>query len=257
MPTQVEYGTLKKVDKKEVKYLGRDFPSIRQNLLEFAKAYFPNSYNDFNESSPGMMFIEMTAYVGDVLGFYIDNQYRESLLHAAEEKKNIFKIAQSFGYKPKLSSPSIAIGEFSIEVPATLDGGEYVPNTNYALSIDADSKFSSKNGTEFRLLDSVNFKTSSSLDERKDVISNYSGVNPTHFRITKKGILESGNKKEETFTFGSAEKFDKVILGEENVIHIESISDSDGNTWYEVPFLAQDTVFESIENNSVNSPDVS
>ena len=134
MPTQVEYGTLKKVDKKEVKYLGRDFPSIRQNLLEFAKAYFPNSYNDFNESSPGMMFIEMTAYVGDVLGFYIDNQYRESLLHAAEEKKNIFKIAQSFGYKPKLSSPSIAIGEFSIEVPATLDGGEYVPNTNYALS---------------------------------------------------------------------------------------------------------------------------
>ena len=257
MPTQVEYGTLKKVDKKEVKYLGRDFPSIRQNLLEFAKAYFPNSYNDFNESSPGMMFIEMTAYVGDVLGFYIDNQYRESLLHAAEEKKNIFKIAQSFGYKPKLSSPSIAIGEFSIEVPATLDGGEYVPNTNYALSIDADSKFSSKNGTEFRLLDSVNFKTSSSLDERKDVISNYSGVNPTHFRITKKGILESGNKKEETFTFGSAEKFDKVILGEENVIHIESISDSDGNTWYEVPFLAQDTVFESIENNSVNTPDVS
>ena len=76
MPTQVEYGTLKKVDKKEVKYLGRDFPSIRQNLLEFAKAYFPNSYNDFNESSPGMMFIEMTAYVGDVLGFYIDNQYK-------------------------------------------------------------------------------------------------------------------------------------------------------------------------------------
>ena len=88
---------------KEVKYLGKDFASLRNNLIDFARIYFPNSYNDFNESSPGMMFIEMAAYVGDVLNFYVDNQYRETLLHSAEEKKNIFKIAQSYGYKAKLS----------------------------------------------------------------------------------------------------------------------------------------------------------
>ena len=113
-----DYNTNKKIEKKEVQYLGREFSDIRNNLLEFAKSYFPKTYNDFNESSPGMMFIEMAAYVGDILGFYIDNQYRESLLHAAEEKKNIFKIAQSFGYKPKLSSPATAICDFTVEVPA-------------------------------------------------------------------------------------------------------------------------------------------
>ena len=90
MPTDVEYGTNIKTERKEITYIGRDFPSIRQNLIEFAKTYYPNAYNDFNEASPGMMFIEMAAYVGDVLSFYIDNQYRESLLHSAEEKKNIF-----------------------------------------------------------------------------------------------------------------------------------------------------------------------
>ena len=100
MPIDVEYGTNIKKEKKKVKYLGRDFSSIRQNLIEFAKSYYPTAYNDFNESSPGMMMIEMAAYVGDVLSYYVDNQYRETLLHSAEEKKNIFKIAQSFGYKP-------------------------------------------------------------------------------------------------------------------------------------------------------------
>ena len=70
---------------KEVKYLGKDFASLRNNLIDFARIYFPNSYNDFNESSPGMMFIEMAAYVGDVLSYYVDSQFKESLLAFAEE----------------------------------------------------------------------------------------------------------------------------------------------------------------------------
>ena len=127
-----DYNTNKKIEKKEVQYLGREFSDIRNNLLEFAKSYFPKTYNDFNESSPGMMFIEMAAYVGDILGFYIDNQYRESLLHAAEEKKNIFKIAQSFGYKPKLSHPASVLAEVTIEVPAEDDGTSVSPDLDYA-----------------------------------------------------------------------------------------------------------------------------
>ena len=102
----VDYNTNKKVVKKEVSYLGRDFSSIRQNLIEFAKTYFPTQYNDFNESSPGMMFVEMASYVGDVLNYYVDNQYRETLLNYAEEKKNVYNIAQSYGYKPKTAVPA-------------------------------------------------------------------------------------------------------------------------------------------------------
>ena len=253
-----EYGTSKKIVKKNVKYIGRDFSSIRQNLIEFAKSYYPTAYNDFNESSPGMMFIEMAAYVGDVLSYYADNQFRETLLHAAEEKKNIFKIAQSFGYKPKLSTPSSTIADITIEVPATTEDNEnYEPDTNYALKVDADSVFSSKSGRSFRLMDDIDFAVSTSYDNRVEKVSQTDGDIPTHFTLTKKGNLESGFKTSETFTFGDAVKFDKIILGKKNVIDIISCVDDDGNDWYQVPFLAQDTVFKDIENNSVNSPDVS
>tara|TARA_B100000287_G_scaffold131709_2_gene123814 strand:+ start:2775 stop:4742 length:1968 start_codon:yes stop_codon:yes gene_type:complete len=252
-----DYGTSKKTERRDIRYIGREFSTIRANLLEYAKSYFPTAYNDFNESSPGMMFIEMASYVGDTLSFYIDNQYRETLLHAAEEKKNIYKIAQSFGYKPKLSHPSSVISELTIEVPAEDDGTNVTPDLDYALMVNADSLFSSKTGRTFRLLDDVNFKTSSSLDSRVEKISKYDADSPTHYTLTKKCLLESGTKTSENFVFGSATKFDKVILSKDKVIQVLSVVDDDGNTWYEVPFLAQDTVFTSTENNATNSPDVS
>jgi hypothetical protein len=120
----VDYNTNKKVVKKDVSYIGRDFSSVRQNLIEFAKTYFPGQYNDFNESSPGMMFVEMASYVGDVLNYYVDNQYKETLLNYAEEKKNVYNIAQSYGYKPKTAVPSTVEIEVSQQVPSkTNDGG--------------------------------------------------------------------------------------------------------------------------------------
>ena len=258
MALDVEYGTNIKKEKKKVKYIGRDFSSIRQNLIEFAKSYYPTAYNDFNESSPGMMFIEMASYVGDMLSYYVDNQYRETLLHSAEEKKNIFKIAQSFGYKPNLSTPSSAVCDLTLEVPAlSLGGDEYEADLSYALKVNADSIFSSKSGRSFRLLDDIDFAVSTSYDNRVETISKTDGDIPSHFTLTKKANLESGFKTTETFTFGDGVKFDKIILSKKNVIDVLNVVDDDGNTWYSVPFLAQDTVFKDIENNSINSPDVS
>ena len=174
------------------------------------------------------------------------------------EKKNIFKIAQSFGYKPKLSSPAFTTADLTIEVPSlTLDDENYEPDTSYALKVDADSIFSSKSGRSFRLLDDIDFAVSTSYDNRVETISKTDGDIPSHFTLTKKANLESGFKTTETFTFGDGVKFDKIILSKKNVIDVLNVVDDDGNTWYSVPFLAQDTVFKDIENNSINSPDVS
>ena len=253
-----DYGTNKKSISKEVRYVGRDFTAIRQNLIEFAKSYFPNSYNDFNEASPGMMFIEMAAYVGDVLNYYVDNQFRESLLHAAEEKKNIYKIAQSLGYKPRVSHPSTAVCEFRVEVPATTDDNiNYKPDLNYAPIIDGNSLFGASNGSEFRLMDDLNFAASSSLDRTAVQISKLADNVPTYYILTKSGLVESGKRTSETFTFGSAEKFNTIVLSNSKTVEIISVTDSDGNKWYEVPFLAQDTVFESVSNSSDNDPELS
>ena len=250
-----DFATNKKTIKKEVNYLGRDFSDIRENLIEFAKNYFPNTYNDFNEASPGMMFVEMASYVGDILNYYVDNQFRETLIHYAEERKNVLAIAQSYGYKPKLATPATVELTFTVDVPAKLVGSEYKPNLDYAGKLEANSTFVSNNGTEFTLLDDVNFKVSSSLD-RMDVelLEPTSGNVPTDFRLTKKGLAISGIRESETFSFTTAKEFDKLVLSNDKVTEIVSVVDSNQNTWYQVPFLAQDTVFDSIENTSLNDP---
>ena len=250
-----DFATNKKTIKKEVNYLGRDFSDIRENLIEFAKNYFPNTYNDFNEASPGMMFVEMASYVGDILNYYVDNQFRETLIQYAEERKNVLAIAQSYGYKPKLATPATVELTFTVDVPAKVVGSEYKPNLDYAGKLEANSTFVSNNGTEFTLLDDVNFKVSSSLD-RMDVelLEPTSGNVPTDFRLTKKGLAISGIRESETFSFTTAKEFDKLVLSNDKVTEIVSVVDSNQNTWYQVPFLAQDTVFDSIENTSLNDP---
>jgi hypothetical protein len=254
-----DYNTNKKIVKKEVSYLGRDFSSIRQNLIEFAKTYFPNQYNDFNESSPGMMFVEMASYVGDVLNYYVDNQYKETLLNYAEEKKNVYDIAQSYGYKPKTAVPSSVELEVTQTVPAKSDGsGGYIADLDYAGVLSTGAVVTSETGIDFTLLDEVNFKVSSSLDPMSvEIVTPSSGNIPTDFILKKNVVAQSGTTVEQTFTFNNAKKFDKVTLGNKGVSEIVSITDSNNNTWYEVPFLAQDTVFQSIENTSLNEPTLS
>ena len=236
---------------KQVNYLNKDFSDFRDNLIEFAKVYFPNTYNDFNESSPGMMFIEMAAYVGDVLSYYIDSQFRESLLAYAEEKRNVYNIAQSFGYKPNVTSPSSVVLDVFQTVPALNEK----PDERYALNVKAGTQVNSTStGTTFRTLEDVNFKFSSSYDPRDITIFESEDNIPTKYLLKKKVKAESGNIVEETFTFGAAEKYGQVKLSNPKVIEIISCTDSDGNTWSEVDSLARDTVFTDIENNATNDP---
>ena len=132
--------------KKDIKYLNKDFGQFRQNLINFAKQYFPNTYNDFNESSPGMMFIEMSSYVGDVLSYYADQQFRESILTSAQEESNVLLLSQMFGYKPKLNAPAIVDIDIFQLVPAIGTGTNARPDYRYALSFDANVTVSTING---------------------------------------------------------------------------------------------------------------
>ena len=245
--------SVKKNMVKSVNYINKDFSDFRDNLVEFAKIYFPNTYNDFNEASPGMMFIEMAAYVGDVLSYYIDSSFRESLLAYAEEKRNIYTIAQSFGYKPKVTSPSSVVLDVFQSVPAL----NQKPDLRYALNVEAGAQITAgSTGTTFRTLEDVNFKFSSSFDPRETtILESDSGV-VTKFLIKKKVKAESGTIVTETFSFGTATKYSQIKLANPDVIEIISCTDSDSNTWYEVDSLARDTIFEDMEANTLNSPDL-
>ena len=238
---------------KQVKYLGKDFGTLRNNLIEYAKTYYPTVYNDFNETSPAMMMVEMAAYVGDVLNYYIDDTFKESLLPFAQEKNTIYNIAQSLGYKPRFTSPSIVELTLTHTLPASTEDN-LEPDWDYALNIRYNSRVTSDTtGVDYRLLEDCNFKVNSSSSPRTFEVSttNSTGA-PTRYKLTKKVKAISGEVTTETFPFGAASKYDSILLNKSNITEIISVTDSDGNTWYEVPFLAQDTVLTDFENNIDN-----
>lgn len=240
--------------KKEVSLLGREFGDFRNNLIEFAKNYFPNIYNDFNEASPGTMFIEMASYVGDVLSYYTDVQLRESLIDQAQQSDNIFQIAQSMGYKPKLNVPATTTLSVYQLLPAIGSGDNVRPDWRYALTISEGMVVSSEtNGNVvFNTLEKVRFNYSSSFDTTDvSVYSiNESTNEPIYYLLKKQVRVISGENRTQTFTFGSAKPYDKIRIEDDGLIGIDKIEDSDGDIWTGVEYLAQETVFDEIPNTS-------
>jgi hypothetical protein len=246
--------------KKDVTYLGKDFGQFRTNLIEFTKQYFPNTYTDFNESSPGMLFIELASYVGDVLSFYADNNLKESLLEQASERGNIYDIAKSLGYNPSNVVPAYTDVNIYHLVPSIGSGNNVRPDFNYALSIKPGMRIKQQTGTAvFRTLDAVDFSYSSSADPTEVTIyeSDPATLTPTYYLLKKSTRVVSGEVRTSNFTFNSPIPYDKIVLPDSNVIEVISVTESDGDNWYEVPYLAQDTIFEAVTNLAENDPELS
>ena len=238
MPT---YG---KNDFKEsnVNYLNKDFDSLKQSLMNYAKSYFPNSYKDFNETSPGMMLLEMNAYVGDVLSFYIDQQYQEMLLPLAEERRNIINMASMFGYKVKPIIPSFVNLTFTSNVDASSGDSSKVDYTNAAVFDAGIELVSSTNSqTIFTTLEPIDFKVTGSDDTNSIATTTDSGL-ASSYTLSRRVKAVSATEKVITFRVGNPEKFKTLTIPDTNVIDIVSCVDSNGSNWYEVDFLAQDKV---------------
>ena len=244
--------------KKDVQYLGKDFGQFRKNLIDFTKQYFPNEYQDFNESSPGMLFMEMASYVGDVLSYYTDNNLKESLLEQASERQNIYDIAKTLGYSPKNAIPAYTNLDVFQLIPAIGSGDDVRPDFDYALSIKSGLQVKNEKGPgEFRTLESIDFEFSSSSNPT-DVTVYESDENtklPIYYLLKKTVPAVSGKIKTATFSFTDPKQYDKVVLADTNVIDIISVVESDGDAWHHVPYLAQDTLFDEVPNLLENDPD--
>ena len=233
-------------NKKDIKYLNKNYNQFKQDLIDFTKNYFPDNFNDFSESNPGMIFLELASYVGDVLSFYTDTQIQETFIESAQEKANLLALAYNLGYKPVISTPSSTDATFQIVIPST-GTGNYDPDWNYALTIKQNSTFESSEAspTKFVLTEDVNFQVSNSLDNTEVSIYQYDGSdNPEYYILTKRGKIISAEIKTSNFTLSEAQKFLTLEISDNNIISIESVVDSDKNIYYEVPYLAQETIFE-------------
>ncbi len=240
---------------KDVNYLNKDYNSFKNQLLEFAQIYYPNTFNDFSEASPGMMFIEMAAYVGDVLSFYTDTQLQESFITVAKERENINNLAYAMGYKPKATTAaSVTLDVFQL-LPSV--GDNYVPDYNYCLQIGENSMFQSSEGPTFMTQDKIDFRVSGSMDPTTLSIYNYdSDNNPQYYLLKKSTQAISATRKDQSFEIAGPQQFLTLELFDNNVLSIESITDADGNEYKEVDYLAQDTIFEEVENTGANDPDL-
>jgi hypothetical protein len=241
---------------RDVKYLNRDFSDIRARLIEFSQTYFPNSYNDFSPTSPGMMFMEMSAYVGDVMSFYLDNQIQENFTQFARQTNNLYELAYMFGYKPKATGAAQATIELFQQVPAKLVGAAYQPDYDYAMTVGENSTITSTlNSTvNFLMEDKCDFSVSSSNDPTEVSIYQIAGTTPQYYLLKKTRKSISATIKTQTFTFGAPTQFPTIDISDTNIIGVLDIVDSDGNTWYEVDYLAQEMIYDNIKNINVNDP---
>ncbi len=247
-------------NKKNIKYLNRNYNQLKQDLIDFSKNYFPDNFNDFSESNPGMIFLELASYVGDVLSYYTDTQIQETFIESAREKSNLLALAYNLGYKPVISNPSTTEVDLYITIPST-GNPNYLPDWNYAPTLKKNSTFSTSQASpiDFLLSEDVNFQVSNSLDPTEVSVYKFDGTpqaggaDPDFYLIKKKGKVTSAAIKTSTFTINSPEKFLTLEIPDDNIIGIESVTDSDGNIYYEVPYLAQETIFEDVLNVASNN----
>jgi hypothetical protein len=239
---------------RDIRYINRNFDDFRSALVEYAKSYFPDTYNDFNEASPGMMFMEMASYVGDVLAFYQDNQLQETFLQHAKNPENLYSLAYMMGYRPKITNASEVVLKVSQRVQANALASGSEPNWNQAVKISENSVISStENGTKFLLANPVDFRFSSSYDPTEIKIYSLDEGAPAEFELTKTVKAFSGEIQSTTFDVGSTERFPTFNLSEDSLIKILDITDSDGNEYTEVPYLGQETVFDKVQNTDIDN----
>jgi hypothetical protein len=236
----------------DIKYLNKDFTSFRSDLIEYAKAYYPTVYNDFNQASPGSMFIEMASYVGDVLSFYLDNQLQETFLQYAKQKNNLFTMAYMLGYKPKVVGAALVDLDVYQVIGSISVGGEQVPDFSFAAVISEGMMASSNTNANvsFYVPTKIDFTVSSSIDPTEITPYEINGGYINSFLLKKKVQAVSGKLKSQDFVFGSAKRYQTIEIAEVDIVSVVSVVDSGGNTWYEVPYLAQNYIDNPIKNTA-------
>ena len=253
---------LKKELKKELQrsYLAKDFNSFRTELLTHARIYFPDRIRDFTEASLGGLLLDMAAFVGDSMAFYLDHQFNELNWATAIESKNVQKHLKSAGVKVRGAAPAVCTVTFYFELAAELVGTEYEPSPALLPKVGQGTKLASAKGIPFSLVEDLDFT-------EKDALGNYlySAVlvetddsgNPASYVVTRSGICLSGEEKTESIKIPDVHKpFRTLTLSSENITEIISVKDTEENEYYEVNNLTQDTVFEIITNTTEDADQV-
>jgi hypothetical protein len=241
-------------------YLNQDFEGFKQDIVNnHIKVYFPTTYQDFNESSLGMMLVEMMAYVGDSLSFYLDKKFAESFLSTAQERTNIFKHAKQLGFRAFGKTSAFGRVNLMISVPAITINQQILPDMRYAGIVYQGAQVKSTGGQTFETLEDADFARVDITDPALVVVSKTdpSTKAPLSFGLLLRDVpIKAGQTKTVTLPVGAYKSFLQLQLPDPDVLEVLSVVDSLGNIWYEVDYLAQDTVFDGVPNTGADATDV-
>lgn len=241
---------------KQRKYLNKEFESFRGDLYEYARIHFPDRIKDFSETSLGGLFLELAAYVGDVQSFYLDYQFHELNPETAVEARNIQAHIVGAGVEVVGASPSVVEVTFSIEVPADNTVSPPIPQTTAMPILYAGTRVQAQSGIQFELTNDIDFADTDNTGTLLAVVriaSRDSNNQVTSFVLERTEICISGFRASESFTLGSFEPFKKITLAQENITQVVSVRDALGNNYYEVGYLAQDTIYKALINSNEDS----
>lgn len=235
--------------KRPINYTSRDFESIKEDLENYAKRYYPTTFKDFSEASFGALMLDLVAYVGDQLSFYADFQANESFLDSAIRYDNVIRLSETLGFKNQGVAKST--GQVAIFMLIPVAPNSRAPDLNYFPILQRGSILSGDNGATYTLASNVDF--SNSNNEITVARTDSSTGNPTFFAVKAFGQVVSGQQYEEQITVGNYQRFLKLSLDRNNITEILSIKDSQGNEYFEVENLSQDVVISQVENVDSNS----
>jgi len=239
--------------KTPIQYTSRDFSTIKQDLINYAKRNYSETYKDFNDTSFGALMLDTVSYVGDILSFYLDYQVNESFLDTAVEYQNVKRLSRQYGFKYRGAPSSTGIADFFITLPANSTG--MGPNLSYAPILKAGSQFSTNGGAPYLLIDSLQFDNPNN-EVVVAKVNNSTGI-PVSYAIRARGRVISGKMVQESFTVTDYQRFRRLFLSLPRVAEVITVFDSDGNEYYNVENLSQDVIYKDVVNKGTTGDTVS
>jgi len=239
-------------DKREnvkVNYLSRDFGTIKNDLIEHAERYYPDTFRDFSDAGFGALMIDAVSYIGDMLSFYVDYQANESFLVTANEYGNVLKHAETVGYRHQ--GPRSTYGDVTLYILVPANSTNSGPDLNYAPVLRAGSKFNGGGNSLFSLLTDVDF-----ADQNNEVVvatTNASTGVPLQYAIKATGQVVSGELRTQSFDIGNFIRFRSLKIPGSATTEVISVVDSEGREYYEVDHLSQNTIYVPIANTDTTT----
>lgn len=244
---------------RRIAYTDRDFESLRQDLINYTKEYYPELIDNFNDASVYSVFLDLNAAIGDNLHYHMDRSIQETVLQYAQQRSSVYNIARTYGLKVPGARPSVALVDFSITVPAFGDQED----SRYLGILRAGSQVVGA-GQTFETVYDIDFSSQYNNEgyPNRTKIPNFdSNNNLVNYTITKREVVVNGITKvfKKVVTPSDVKPFFEFFLPEKNILSVTSVIQKDGtsyqatptysefisspNRWFEVDALAENTVF--------------